>query len=302
MSAEPIQDVEVVPEVTGEPSTEVAIVAQGAASMIFRTDDPLEIMQRTTEVADGLKQFIGRQGLVSKISGRDYIVVEGWQMLGMMLGVTPAVVTQDVEGGIAARCELHDRSGNIVGTGDASCMEDESQGREKWGDRPYNARKSMAQTRSIAKAYRNTFGFIAKAAGFEATPAEEMPSQEARAAGPPFGPPASSKVATSLRNAIAYVLAEAPVNSEGVTALLDQIEAGAGGYLPDLVARSVGHVAAAGKAMREKPASLGDAERLANKAIQVRQGMEEPPQDDDQAADEARRIADETFGNTGAAS
>lgn len=33
---------------------------------------------------------------------------------------------------------------------------------------------SMAQTRAIAKAYRNAIGFLMKAAGFEDTPAEEM--------------------------------------------------------------------------------------------------------------------------------
>ncbi len=33
---------------------------------------------------------------------------------------------------------------------------------------------SMAQTRSISKAYRNKIGFIMKLAGFQATPAEEM--------------------------------------------------------------------------------------------------------------------------------
>jgi hypothetical protein len=46
----------------------------------------------------------------------------------------------------------------------------------------------MAQTRAIGKAYRNTFGFIAKAAGFEATPAEEMPRETPMPGTPPGTP------------------------------------------------------------------------------------------------------------------
>lgn len=60
-------------------STEV--VAATPAAMIFKTEDPMEIMQRTAEVATALKQFVKDQGLVSQISGRDYLLVEGWQML-----------------------------------------------------------------------------------------------------------------------------------------------------------------------------------------------------------------------------
>jgi hypothetical protein len=36
---------------------------------------------------------------------------------------------------------------------------------------------SMAQTRTIGKAYRNLIGFIMKGAGIEGTPAEEMPEE-----------------------------------------------------------------------------------------------------------------------------
>lgn len=139
---------------------------------LFKSDDPMVIMQQTTAVAEALKTFIAQQGLVSKISGRDYIVVEGWQMLGMMLNVTPgSVVTEKLDDGWSATCELHDRNGRVVGMGEAECLTTE----RTWKSRDDYARKSMAQTRAIGKAYRNTFGFIAKAAGFEATPAEEMP-------------------------------------------------------------------------------------------------------------------------------
>jgi hypothetical protein len=151
------------------------IVPAATPQTIFKTDDPMEIMQRTTEVAEALKQFIAAQGLVSRISGRDYIVVEGWQMLGMMLGVTPVVTaTRQTDEGWEAIVELHDRSGRVVGAGEAECLATE----RTWKNRDDYARRSMAQTRAIGKAFRNTFGFIAKAAGFEATPAEEMPAEQ----------------------------------------------------------------------------------------------------------------------------
>src|ERR1700693_1688062 len=103
----------------------------------------MEIMQRTSEIATALKEFIKKQGLVAKISGRDYIVVEGWQMLGMMLGVTPGhVTTTEIPNGWSASVQLHDRSGRVVGMGEAECLATE----KTWKGRDDYARKSMAQT------------------------------------------------------------------------------------------------------------------------------------------------------------
>lgn len=159
--------------VDGEVEQHTEVVPHQAAETLFRTDDPMEIMRKTSEIATSLRQFVKDQGLVARISNRDYIVVEGWQMLGMMLGVLPVVSrTTAIEHGWEAVVELRDRTGRVVGSGEAECLETES----AWKTRDDYARRSMAQTRAVGKAFRNTFGFIAKAAGFEATPAEEMPS------------------------------------------------------------------------------------------------------------------------------
>lgn len=159
-------------EVVGQ---EVAVRETVSPQTIFRTDDPMEIMKRTSEVAGALKEFVKSQGLTMKISNRDYLLVDAWQMLGTMLGVTPGrVTTKPVEDGWEAIVELHDRTGRVVGMGEAECLVSE----KTWKNRDDYARKSMAQTRAVGKAYRNTFGFIAKAAGYEATPAEEMPREE----------------------------------------------------------------------------------------------------------------------------
>ena len=171
MSTEPV-DAEVV-----ESGQEVAVQSPAAVAM-FRTDDPLEIMERTAEIATAMKRFVSQQGLTVQIKGRTYIEVEGWQMLGMMLGVAPVVkATHPVDGGWEAIVELHDRTGRVVGAGEAECLTSE----KDWKTRDDYARRSMAQTRAIGKAYRNTFGFIAKAAGYEVLPAEEADGQPAEA-------------------------------------------------------------------------------------------------------------------------
>lgn len=65
-------------------------------------------------------------------------------------------------------------TGEIVGQGYALCTNAEE---IKVTFDEY-AVLSMAQTRAIAKAFRNTIGFIITAAGFEATPAEEVQDEK----------------------------------------------------------------------------------------------------------------------------
>jgi hypothetical protein len=245
-----MSDITEIPEadVVEEQSTDVVPAAAGA--VIFKTEDPMEIMQRTAAVATALRQFVKDQGLVSQISGRDYMLVEGWQMLGMMLGVTPGKVTsRPVEHGWEGLVELHDRNGRVVGSGDAECLETE----KTWGKRDDYARKSMAQTRAVGKAFRNTFGFIAKAAGFEATPAEEMPSQAEQApveAGPKYGPAVSDAQLATTRRALGYLMDCEP-DQDPVGVVLDEIKRRAGGYLPHFALAALVVTAQEAKKRRE---------------------------------------------------
>ena len=48
-----------------------------------------------------------------------------------------------------------------------------------WSGRDDYALRSMAQTRAVSKALRLPLGFIVALAGYEATPADEMPAEEA---------------------------------------------------------------------------------------------------------------------------
>jgi len=101
-----------------------------------------------------------------------------------MLGVFPVCEwTREIEGGWEARVEARTLSGAVVGAAEAECVKAE----KNWGNRDDYALRSMAQTRATAKALRLPLGFIVVLAGFEATPADEMPSDSSEPAGTNVG-------------------------------------------------------------------------------------------------------------------
>lgn len=132
--------------------------------------------QAMAKFATVLKTFIIDRKLHSNIKGKNYVNVEGWEFAGASMGIT-AVVTETInlttekEVKYQATVELRVMStSKVVGTGVAVCSNQESA--KKQFDE--YAILSMAQTRAIGKAYRNTFGWLMKMAGYEPTPAEEM--------------------------------------------------------------------------------------------------------------------------------
>lgn len=138
---------------------------------LFRTDDPNEIVARATQTATALADVLKQQKLTSTISGREHVRVEGWTLLGTMLGVFPVCVwTRKLDDGWEARVEARTLSGAVVGAAEAECLRSES----LWKSRDDYAIRSMAQTRATSKALRQPLGFVVSLAGFEATPAEEM--------------------------------------------------------------------------------------------------------------------------------
>lgn len=147
---------------------------------LFHTDDPVEVIARASATATALAGVIKKQKLATVISGREHVRVEGWTLLGSMLGVFPVVVwTKPVERdgaqiGWEARVEARTRDGAVVGAAEAECLATE----KTWGGRDDYARKSMAQTRATSKAMRGPLGFVMTLAGFDATPMEEMPRED----------------------------------------------------------------------------------------------------------------------------
>jgi hypothetical protein len=128
------------------------------------------------DLSKDLSRLIKEKGLSSNIQGKQFVNVEGWQFAGASLGLMPIITsTQDLSNETAikymATCEVRNiTTGQLVATGTALCSNAEKT--KRYFDE--YAILSMAQTRAIGKAYRNLLAWLMKAAGFEATPAEEM--------------------------------------------------------------------------------------------------------------------------------
>lgn len=149
-----------------------------------------------SDIATTLADVIKKQKLSVMISQREYVTVEGWSVLGSMLGFmpqeVPGTVKQYEPGSWEATVELINvRTGTVVGRGSAICSKDE----KTWGSRDQFAKRSMAITRATGKAYRLGLGWIMSMAGYEGTPKEEMPEPEVvKTAAPSFRSKATTKV------------------------------------------------------------------------------------------------------------
>lgn len=136
--------------------------------------NPSDIMNFATN----LKDLIVQNKLFTDIRGKNYVNVEGWQIAGAFTGVFPIVekVENLSEGNFykyRAEVTLRDKDNNIVGSGMAICTNKEA-GKTRFDE---YAVASMAQTRAVGKAFRMKIGWLLKIAGYETTPAEEMPQE-----------------------------------------------------------------------------------------------------------------------------
>jgi hypothetical protein len=218
-----------------EISTDVARVEQPPTTL-FRTDDPVEVVERASRVADALKGVLDRQGLTANIQGKRHVLVEGWTTLGAMVGVTAVPAwTRPLEGaapqgrvfGWEARVEARTLDGRVIGAAEAMCTRDE----RKWKGAEDYALRSMAQTRATSKALRGPLGFVVTLAGYQATPAEEMPT-DATVAPPPA---AAEKVTPELYRSIVESFQASTINPAALTSWLDEHEAPAGDGLHERV-------------------------------------------------------------------
>ena len=156
-------------------------VAQVAISLgTLQAASARALVDGARDMAQALADVIERQRLAVGIQGRKYVKVEGWTTLAVMLGVVAREVsTVEVDGIYTATVELvrmHD--GACISRASAECGSDDERdryGKPVWANRPRYARRSMAQTRATGKACRLAFSWIMALAGYEPTPAEEMP-------------------------------------------------------------------------------------------------------------------------------
>lgn len=160
---------------------ELALASQTPATL-FRTDDPVQVLARATEVADALKSVLDRQGMIQRIRAkngdiREHVKVEGWNTLGAMLGVTPVCVwTRPVDKGWEARVEARTLDGRVIGAAEAECLRTE----RHWKEADDFALRSMAQTRATSRALGGPLRFVVTLAGYSGTPAEEVGAEEAQ--------------------------------------------------------------------------------------------------------------------------
>ena len=152
---------------------------------LWKADDFTGVIHEATQAADALGAVVKDRKLTVKIQGRHHVLVEGWTLLGTMLGVQPYVVWSKplYRGGSAdgdppdlvgweARVEARTLDGRVIRAAEAQCTRQE----RTWRTRDDYALRSMAQTRAVSKALRLPLGFVMSIAGYEATPAEEMPT------------------------------------------------------------------------------------------------------------------------------
>jgi hypothetical protein len=145
---------------------------------LFGSNDPELVIAQAAKVARALEKVIRAQKLYVSIRGKDYVKVEGWTLLGTMLGVFPYLVwSRELEDGWEARCEARTLDGRIVGAAESMCTRSEA----RWRSVDAYAVRSMAETRTTGKALRQPLGFVMHLAGFEETPADEIPQDDSRA-------------------------------------------------------------------------------------------------------------------------
>ena len=136
---------------------------------IYEIDKP----QQMAKMANILRDYVKKNNLSVNIVGKDYVMVEGWQFAGGMMGLFPRIVKVEntSAGKWLAQAEIIDKkTGDVMGTGYAVCSKEEMK-KKSFDD---YAILSMAQTRAIGKAYRNLIGWVMKMTGYESTPAEEI--------------------------------------------------------------------------------------------------------------------------------
>jgi len=135
--------------------------------------------------ATRLIEIVDQCDMSVAIGQKKYLQVEAWQVIGEFAGVSPVVewtkpwIDEDEAGrvvGYECRVVLYNRDQEPVSSGESSCGFDSFPCKGKEGSEKKKAARSAAQTWALSRAYRNKYAFVAKLAGFEPTPAEEMTS------------------------------------------------------------------------------------------------------------------------------
>lgn len=144
--------------------------------------DPEAQLAYASKAAKALMTVVSQKPNPVYIGGKQYLEYGDWQVLARFYGATVEIewtnpIYKDEKDrtpgnimGFEARA-LVKRGGEVISSAEGMCTRDE----RRWAKADDYAIRSMAQTRTAAKALRNAFGWVAELAGYSATPAEEMP-------------------------------------------------------------------------------------------------------------------------------
>jgi hypothetical protein len=161
-----------------EPRALTVVAAQPGQSLVADTgkSGPADMIEKASAIATALRDIVERQRLYAVISGKKYPQVEAWSTIGRMDNVVAREASRPIrhdDGSYEAEVELVRLSdGMVIGRASALCgMPDD----RPWATRAEYARRSMAVTRATSRAFRQQYSWIMALAGYEPTPADEMP-------------------------------------------------------------------------------------------------------------------------------
>lgn len=139
----------------------------------------LDKIGEVKQMANLLKDHIQKNNLSVNIAGKQYAMVEAWQFAGGLMGLFPRIVKVEniADGKWLSQAEIINKKGEVVSVGYALC----SKAEQRKSSFDEYAILSMAQTRSVGKAFRNLLGWVMKMSGVEPTPAEEMKGKKVEA-------------------------------------------------------------------------------------------------------------------------
>ena len=164
---------------------------------------PEQHLKEAQAVAAAFAKEARRLQLYKRIGDSDHLLVEGWQLLASLYHVTASIQSTryieigDAHGWEATAEAIFVPTGMKISSADGMVLDDEDRWgmvskyewidgkKKKVGDvaKPLQQLRSMAQTRAQSKVLSNLLKFVARMAGFAATPGEEMSDES-------FTPPA----------------------------------------------------------------------------------------------------------------
>lgn len=155
-----------------------AVVPRAKTELVLEGDPELQLAF-AMKAAKALMSVVDKKDKKIILNGKRYLEFGDWQTLARFYGCTVGIEwTKEIPKGFEARAVVY-RNGEVISSAEAMCTTDEPSWKERRSSKgvqpvPDFQRRSMAQTRASAKAFRNALGWVAELAGYASTPAEEM--------------------------------------------------------------------------------------------------------------------------------